>query len=176
MGTLFQELADGFFDEPNRAPYLGRTSGRLLMDMTETGELRWLRLGLSGGRRLLRELYGRCAPRQVWDVFYRWQGEVYYTVLRRPLNRELQRGVYLLSRFEDPTGLDVTGLFWLENVSVGVAHLCQGDFLEELFDLLLSRYVREASLPVYRPRAETMVSGYSYLLKETFDQYDRGFG
>ena len=176
LGTLFQELADGFFDEPNRAPYLGRTSGRLLMDMTETGELRWLRLGLSGGRRLLRELYGRCAPRQVWDVFYRWQGEVYYTVLRRPLNRELQRGVYLLSRFEDPTGLDVTGLFWLENVSVGVAHLCQGDFLEELFDLLLSRYVREASLPVYRPRAETMVSGYSYLLKETFDQYDRGFG
>ena len=93
-------------------------------------------------------------------MFYRWQGEVYYTVLRRPLNRELQRGVYLLSRFEDPTGLDVTGLFWLENVSVGVAHLCQGDFLEELFDLLLSRYVREASLPVYRPRAETMVSGY----------------
>ena len=56
------------------------------------------------------------------------------------MNRELQRGVYLLSRFEDPTGLDVTGLFWLENVSVGVAHLCQGDFLEELFDLLLSRY------------------------------------
>ena len=100
----------------------------------------------------------------------------YYTVLRRPLNRELQPGVYLLSRFEDPTGLDVTGLFWLENVSVGVAHLCQGDFLEELFYLLLSRYVREASLPVYRPRAETMVSGYSYLLKETFDQYDRGFG
>ena len=41
--------------------------------------------------------------------------------------------------------------------------------MEELFDLLLSRYVREASLPVYRPRAETMVSGYSYLLKETFD-------
>ena len=37
LGTLFQELADGFFDEPNRAPYLGRTSGRLLMDMTETG-------------------------------------------------------------------------------------------------------------------------------------------
>ncbi len=28
---------------------------------------------------------------------------------------------------------------------------------------------------MYRPTGETMVSGYSYLLKETFDQYDRGF-
>lgn len=108
-----------------------------MTDRTETGELRWLRLGRQSGRRLLRELYSRCAPRSVWDVFHRWQGEVYYTVLRRPLSQDLPRGVYLLSRFEDQTGLDVTGLFWLENVTVGVAHLCKGEFFEELLDLLL---------------------------------------
>lgn len=176
LGARFQALADGFFGETNRAPYLGRGAGRVIMDMTETGELPWLRLGLSSGRRLVRELYGRCAPRLMWDVFFRWRGEVYYTVLRRPLARELQRGIYLLCRFEDPTGLDVTSLFWLENLSVGVAHLCQGDFLEDLFDLLLSHYVRETALPPVRPLGEGMASGYVYLLKEIFDQYDRGFG
>ena len=70
----------------------------------------------------------------------------------------------------------MTGLFWLENVSVGVAHLCQGEFFEDLLDFLVSRYTREAVLPLGRPREETMVSGYSYLLKEIFAQYDRGFG
>lgn len=144
--------------------------------MTETGELRWLRLSGLGSRRLVRALYSRCAPRNVWDVFHRWQGEIYYTVLRRPLTKDLPRGVYILSRFEDQTGLDVTGLFWLEHVSVGVAHLCQGEFFEELLDCLVSRYCREASLPLGYPREETLVSGYSYLLKETFAQYDRGFG
>lgn len=173
---LFQELADGFFCEPLRSPYLSRGAGRVLWDMTETGELRWLRLGGQGSRRLLRGLYSRCAPRDVWDVFHRWQGEIYYTVLRRPLTKDLPRGVYILSRFEDQTGLDVTGLFWLENVSVGVAHLCQGEFFEDLLDQLLTRPTREATLPLGYPREETMVSGYSYLLKETFAQYDRGFG
>ncbi|HIY31808.1 MAG TPA: hypothetical protein H9833_00960, partial [Candidatus Evtepia faecavium] len=62
------------------------------------------------------------------------------------------------------------------NLSVGVAHLCQGDFLEDLFDLLLSHYVRETALPPVRPLGEGMASGYVYLLKEIFDQYDRGFG
>ena len=176
LGRLFQDLADGFFDEPSRAPYLSRGAGRALTDRTETGELRWLRLGRQSGRRLLRELYSRCAPRSVWDVFHRWQGEVYYTVLRRPLSQDLPRGVYLLSRFEDQTGLDVTGLFWLENVTVGVAHLCKGEFFEELLDLLLSRPTREAALPAARPREETMVSGYSYLLQEAFEQYGRGMG
>ena len=176
LGRLFQDLADGFFDEPSRAPYLSRGAGRALTDRTETGELRWLRLGRQSGRRLLRELYSRCAPRSVWDVFHRWQGEVYYTVLRRPLSQDVPRGVYLLSRFEDQTGLDVTGLFWLENVTVGVAHLCKGEFFEELLDLLLSRPTREAALPAARPREETMVSGYSYLLQEAFEQYGRGMG
>ena len=92
LGRLFQDLADGFFDEPSRAPYLSRGAGRALTDRTETGELRWLRLGRQSGRRLLRELYSRCAPRSVWDVFHRWQGEVYYTVLRRPLSQDLPRG------------------------------------------------------------------------------------
>lgn len=176
LADLFQELADGFFCEPLRAPYLSRGAGRVLWDMTDTGELRWIRLGGYGSRRLLRELYSRCAPRDVWDVFHRWQGEIYYTVLRRPLTKDLPRGVYILSRFEDQTGLDVTGLFWLENVSVGVAHLCQGEFFEELLDTLLARFTREAVLPLGYPREETMVSGYSYLLQETFAQYDRGFG
>ena len=92
LGRLFQDLADGFFDEPSRAPYLSRGAGRALTDRTETGELRWLRLGRQSGRRLLRELYSRCAPRSVWDVFHRWQGEVYYTVLRRPLSRRMKAG------------------------------------------------------------------------------------
>ena len=43
LGRLFQDLADGFFDEPSRAPYLSRGAGRALTDRTETGELRWLR-------------------------------------------------------------------------------------------------------------------------------------
>ena len=79
------------------------------------------------------------------------------------MNRELQRGVYLLSRFEDPTGLDVTGLFWLENVSVGVAHLCQGDFLEELFDLLPPPFLWAGAPPV-PPPGGARVGGGSTLL------------
>ena len=62
LGTLFQELADGFFDEPNRAPYLGRTSGRLLMDMTETGAALVAAGPFQRPAPLCRELYGRCAP------------------------------------------------------------------------------------------------------------------
>ena len=51
-----------------------------------------------------------------------------------------------------------------------------GEFFEELLDLLLSRPTREAALPAARPREETMVSGYSYLLQEAFEQYGRGMG
>lgn len=59
---------------------------------------------------------------------------------------------------------------------MGVAHLCKGEFFEELLDLLLSRPTREAALPAARPREETMVSGYSYLLQEAFEQYRPGHG
>lgn len=172
----FQELADGFYDEPCLSPHLSRSTGRVLSDMTENGELRWMNLSGKSASRLLRDLYSRCAPRQMWDVFHRWQGEVYFTVLRRPLTRELHRGVYLLSRFEDQTGLDVTGMFWLENVSVGVAHLCQGEFFEELLDLIFSRYPMQGKLPPVRPWGQDLVGEYSHLLKETFAQYSRGFG
>lgn len=172
----FQELADGFYYEPSLSPHLSRNAGRVLTDMTENGELRWLCLSGKSASRLMRDLYSRCSPRQVWDVFHRWQGEVYFTVLRRPLTRELHRGVYLLSRFEDQTGLDVTGMFWLENVSVGVAHLCQGEFFEELLDLLFSRYTMQGKLPPVRPWGQDLVGEYSHLLKETFAQYSRGFG
>lgn len=176
LADQFQRLAEGFFDTPNRAPYLTRGAGRLLSDRTDTGEIRWLKITGPSGRRLLRDLYAQCAPRAMWDVFYRWQGEIYFTVLRHPLSRDLRRGVYVLSRFEDQVGLDVTGMFWLENLSLGVAHLCQGDFFEELLDQLLSRAIREAALPAFRPRPENPVGGYSHLLKEAFDQYNRGFG
>ena len=84
--------------------------------------------------------------------------------------------MYLLSRFEDQTGLDVTGMFWLENVSVGVAHLCQGEFFEDLLDLLISRYPMQGKLPPVRPWGQDLVGEYSHLLKETFAQYSRGFG
>ncbi len=57
----------------------------------------------------------------------------------------------------------------------GVAHLCKGEFFEELLDLLLSRPTREAALPAARPREETMVSGYSYRFR-AFEQYGRGMG
>lgn len=176
LGDQFQELADGFYDDPVLAPYLNRGSGRVMTDMTESGELRWLRLEGRNARLLLRDLYHRCSPRQMWDVFHRWQGEIYVTVLRRPLTRDLHRGVYLLSRFEDQTGLDVTGMFWLENVSVGVAHLCQGEFFEELLDLLLSQYTMQGTLSHTRFWGEDLVGGYSHLLKEAFDLYSRGYG
>lgn len=176
LEEAFRELADGFYDEPSLSPYLSRSTGRVLTDMTESGELRWMSLSGKSASHLLRDLYGLCSPRQVWDVFHRWQGEVYFTVLRRPLTRDLHRGVYLLSRFEDQTGLDVTGMFWLENVSVGVAHLCQGEFFEDLLDLLISRYPMQGKLPPVRPWGQDLVGEYSHLLKETFAQYSRGFG
>lgn len=176
LENAFRDLADGFCYEPSLSPHFSRSDGRVLTDMTENGELRWMRLAGQSAGHLLRDLYSCCAPSRVWDVFHRWQGEVYFTVLRRPLTRDLHRGIYLLSRFEDQTGLDVTGLFWLENVSSGVAHLCRGEFFEELLDQLLSRYTMQGQLPPVRPWGQDLVGEYSHLLKETFAQYSRGFG
>ena len=67
-------------------------------------------------------------------------------------------------------------MFWLENVSVGVAHLCQGEFFEELLDLLLSQYTMQGTLSHTRFWGEDLVGGYSHLLKEAFDLYSRGYG
>lgn len=167
----FQRLSEEFCSQPGLSPYLSRSAGRVLMDMTQTGQLRWLHLGSKSAQWLLRDLYGRCAPRQLWDVFCRWRGESYFTVLRRPLTRELVRGVYLITRFKDETGRDVTNFFCLETVSVGVVHLCQGEFFEELLNLLHGQYTHSGSLPYLRPREDRMVEEYSDQLKEVFDEY-----
>lgn len=173
LGGVFQELADGFCRQPVRSPTLSRSAGRALTTLTESGEIRWLRLTGQGRRKLLRELYCRCAPRQVWDVFHPWQGELYYTVLRRPPVRGLYRGVYLLSRFEDQRGMDITDLFWLEHVAGGVIHLCEGEFFEELLDLLLTRPAGEIVLHGGRRRSEDLAATYAGLLKEAYDKLDR---
>lgn len=171
LDRYFQHLSEEFCSPTVLSPYLSRSAGRLLMDMTQTGRLRWLRLGSKGAQRLLRDLYGRCAPRQRWDVFVGWRGETYCTVLRRPLTRELVRGVYLITRFKDRTGQEVLGFFFLETLSVGVVHLCQGEFFEALMDLLHGQDTRSGSFPSLRPREDRLVEEYSDQLKEMFDEY-----
>lgn len=146
LAGVFQDLAEGFLPPPIQAPLLSRTTGRNILAQSQQNQIRWLRLGGTSGRRLLRELYWRVAPDRVWDVFYRWQGEVFFTVVRRSAVRGMPRGVFLLTRFEDQTGMDVTDLFWLENRCGGVIHLCEGEFFDELLDALLDGSVREASM------------------------------
>lgn len=173
LGGIFQALSDGFCAQPVRSPAVSRSTGRTLTTLTESGHIRWLRLSGQGRRKLLRELYCRCAPQRVWDVFHPWHGEIFYTVFRRPPARGLHRGVYLLSRFEDQQGMDITDLFWLENVTGGVVHLCEGEFFEELLDLLLSRPAGEIVLHGGRRRSQDLAAAYSCLLKEAYDKLDR---
>ena len=172
---IFGILADGFYGQPIRAPFLSRNVGRVLTELTGNGELRWLRLTGRGGRALLRELYCRRDPHRAWDVFHHWQGELFFTVVRRPPARHLPRGVYLLTRFEDQRGLDVTDLFWLENQMGGVAHLCEGEFFEELMELLLTQGRLSAALPLLSRREADPIGAYSHRLKEAFDKQTRGF-
>jgi len=174
LAAMFRELADGFLPPPIQAPVLGRSIGRNVMARTQDGQLRWLRLGGSSGRRLLRELYWRVAPDRVWDVFYRWQGEVFFTVVRRPVVRGMPRGVYLLARFEDQTGMDITDLFWLENLSGGVIHLCEGEFFDELMDQLLSGTIREASMAGGGWQEGDFAARTMVRLKRVYDRSVRG--
>ncbi len=174
LSAIFQSLADDFCYEPARSPVMNRNMARTMLSLTESGGIRWVRLEGQGRRKLLRELYCRCAPRSAWDVFHRWQGELYFTVFRRSPIRGLHRGVYLVSRFEDQRGMDVTDLFWLENVVGGVVHLCDGDFFEELMDQLLSRDRMEIALHGGHRRAEDLPATYSALLKEAYDRLERG--
>lgn len=174
LGSVFQELADGFCPEPVRTPELPRSAGRAMLAMTQNGQLTWLRLGGQGKRKLLRELYSRYAPRYVWDMFHHCQAQVYFTFIHRPPVRGLHRGVYLISRFEDQRGMDVTQLFWLENINCGVVHLCDGDFFEELADMLLARPAREVVMHGGRRRADDLAAAYAGLLKEAYEKVERG--
>lgn len=176
LALLFRQLAESFCFEPAKAPFLSRNTGRWLAEQTERGQVRWLRLGGRTGQKLLRKLYHQCAPAVAWDVFHRWQGDVYFTVFYEAPSRELRRGVYILSRFEDQTGLDVTDLFWLENIAGGVAHLCDGEFFDELLDRLLAAPSRSAMLPMGGEEVPgDLVATYGYRLKESFEKYTRGF-
>ncbi|MDO4516657.1 MAG: hypothetical protein Q4C76_05950 [Bacillota bacterium] len=174
LSGVFQALADEFCYEPARGPAMNRNMARAMMTLTESGGIQWIRLGGHGRKKLLRELYCRCDPRRAWDVFHRWQGELYFTVFRRSPIRGLHRGVYLVSRFEDQRGMDITDLFWLEHVSGGVVHLCEGDFFEELMDRLLAEERVEITLHGGRRRAEDLPATYAALLKEAYDRLERG--
>ncbi len=171
---FFTRLSEHFFYGPNLTAYLTRQAGRILEERTDEGSLRWLRLSNQASRRLLRELYFRCAPNLAWDAFHRWKGALYFTALRRPLSDELPRGVCILARFEDQNGEDVTSLFWLENVTGGEVRLCEGDFLEELMDLLVDSYVPTIDLPVGRLWEESDVAICYYRLRDAYYRYYRG--
>ena len=159
---------------PVKGPLFSRHVGRTLTEMTESDQIRWYRLPGRSGKNLLRELYSRCDPGKTWDVFHRWQGEVFFTVFQRPAMKSMARGIYLIARFEDQTGMDVTDFFWLENTLGGGVHLCQGDFFEELLDLLLARPVQE-TIPanLRRREGEGLLEHYTNLLKETYRNADR---
>lgn len=171
---FFTRLSEHFFYGPNLTAYLTRQAGRLLEERTDEGSLRWLRLGNQTGRKLLRELYFRCAPNLAWDAFHRWNGALYFTALRRPLSDELPRGVCLAARFENQRGEDVTSLFWLENITSGEIRLCEGDFVEELLDLLTEHYIPTIDLPIGRLWEEEDVAACSYRLQDAFYHYYRG--
>ena len=143
----FSRMSDNFFRQPVYAPALDKSSGRQFKSLTERKEIFWMNLREWQGHDVLRALYFQCNPRAAWDVFQPWRGEVYFTVLRRSAGRELHRGVYLLTRFIDQRGRYMTDLFWLENTSACVAHLCSGEFLPDLLDTLRNSYVRQADLP-----------------------------
>ena len=86
----------------------------------------------------------------------------------------MPRGVYLLARFEDQTGMDITDLFWLENLSVAAIHLCEGDFFDELMDQLLRGPVRDASMAGGGWQAGDFTARTIVRLKQVYDRTIRG--
>lgn len=175
LGDQFTALAETFGQTPDLVPTLSRSAGRLLLNQTEAGAVEWLHLNGRSARQMLRDLYARCAPQRMWDVIYRWQGDLYFTVCSRPLGPELPRGIYLLCQFQDQQGQWVLDLFWLETLSVGTVHRCQGEVLPDLAALLGEMSTIQTSLGPLRRWGGNLVAGYSALLKETFDRYDGGF-
>ena len=95
-------------------------------------------------------------------------------MVRRPIVRGMPRGVYLLARFEDQTGMDVTDLFWLENLSVATIHLCEGEFFDELMDQLLEGPVRDAAMAGGGWQAGDFTARTIVRLKQAFDRTVRG--
>lgn len=172
LADLFRDLSDAFCLEPHYSHTLSPSAGRALFQGIENGSTTWVHLNGQGRQKLLRELYCACNPRQVWDVFHQWQGELYFTVFRRAPGQGLRRGIYLLSRFEDQQGMDITDLFFLENVTGGIIHLCKGDFFDELLDRLLDQTGQEVVLHGGRRRAYDAPAAYSHLLKDAFDSLE----
>ena len=80
----------------------------------------------------------------------------------------------LAARFENQRGEDVTSLFWLENITSGEIRLCEGDFVEELLDLLTEHYIPTIDLPIGRLWEEEDVAACSYRLQDAFYHYYRG--
>ncbi|MCF0123757.1 MAG: hypothetical protein HUJ67_06560 [Ruminiclostridium sp.] len=170
----FQDLADEFCGDGVRSLEITRVMARSMMNLTENGVIPWIRLDGQGRRKLLRELYCSCDPRRAWDVVHRWQGDLFYTVFQRPPIRGLRRGVYLVSRFEDQRGMDITDMFWIEHMSKGVVHMCKGESFAELLDLLLTQDVQEITLHGGRRRGEDAPVVYAELLKEAYQRMEMG--
>lgn len=176
LTAVFQDLADQFCCDPLRGPHLSKTAGRTLLQWTEHGELLWVRLNGRGKRRLLRELYCRCAPRQVREAFQPWPEALYFTVVRRSPMGELPRGVYLACQRTDAYGRRGGDLFWLEHVDGGVVHLCEGDFFGDLLDRLLDGDSPEIVLHGGHRRTADLPGAYAALLKEVYDRLEqRGY-
>ena len=95
-------------------------------------------------------------------------------MVRRPVIRGMPRGVYLLARFEDQTGMDVTDLFWLENLAGGVIHLCEGEFFDELLDHLLDSTIRDASMAGGGWQSGDFAARTVVRLKQVYDRSSRG--
>ena len=113
-------------DEPSRAPYLSRGAGRAT-DRTETEGTSLAAAGQTERPPAPPGAVQPLCPPGVCGMCSTG-GRRFTTVLRRPLSQGICPGGLPSLRFEDQTGLDVTSLFWLENVTVGVAHLCKGEF------------------------------------------------
>lgn len=143
----FSGMSEGFFHRPIYAPDLSREDGDELMALTEEGQIRWMHLKKWLSQGVWRELYFRCDPTGAGDVFQSWKGEVYFTVLDRSMGQKLHRGIYILTQFVDQNGQTVTMLLWMENTMGCVAHLCGGEFFDELLAEVQNGYVREADIP-----------------------------
>lgn len=175
LTAIFQDLADQFCWEPLRGPSLSSAAGRTLLNRTTQGDLLWVRLQGQGKRRLLRELYCRCAPRQVREAFQPWPEALYFTVVRPATLRELPRGVYLACLRTEAYGRKGCDLFWLEHVDGGSVHLCAGDWLGELPDHL-PEDGPAITLHGGPRRTADLPGAYAALLKEAYDRLEqRGY-
>ncbi len=175
LGRLFQDLADGFLTNPAAPPTSAGGGPGLDRPHGDRGNF----AGCGWADRAAAGSSGSCTaavPPECGDVFHRWQGEVYYTVLRRPLSQDLPRGSTFSPGLRTrPAWMSPACSGW--RMSLWGWRICaRGSFLRNCWTSSSPVPTREAALPAARPREETMVSGYSYLLQEAFEQYGRGMG